>query len=325
MGKNPDDSFKFVASRRIKEYVRAGVSGVSGSGKTLGALRMAGGLARGNWSKVFYIQLERNDKNAYNNDKEWGVGAYMRLENPITPPYSMDVVMGALRAAALQGAEVVVFDSVSLVWAGEGGILDEKERLDASYAGWSKVNPGWYSFINWIVADSPYHFIGTFRAEEKRVAVEVPREGGGKPKMEIKSLGEKEISRPNTRYEFNLFFAQNHETKMAEIINSKSGMFQEGEKEVVLDYRLGEILAEWADQGQDSNAIRYDNYQLVNYFNLEEVSAYEAYMAEFGKRPEDKEALRNWRRLQLEEQRKQQQASRDAQRVATTAQAGVTK
>lgn len=316
MSKQGNDLFKFVPSRRIKEYVRAGISGVSGSGKTLGALRMAGGLARGDWSKVFYIQLERNDKNAYNNDPQWGVGAYMRLENPIGPPYNMDTIMGALRAAALQGASVVVLDSVSLVWAGEGGTLDTKESLDASYAGWSKVNPQWYAFINWIVADAPYHFVGVFRADEKREAVEVPREGGGKPKLEVKSLGLKEICRPNTRYEFNFFLALDHDTKKAEVINSKSGMLQDGVKEVEVNERLGEILAEWADQGQDANAVRYDNYQLVNYFNLDEVTAYEAYLAAFGKRPEDREALRNWYKTNTEEQRRQQLAQRDAQRQA---------
>jgi adenylylsulfate kinase-like enzyme len=59
-------AFQFSAARREKLSLRIGTYGLSGSGKTRGALLMAYGLCH-DWSKVFLIDADNRSSLGYVN------------------------------------------------------------------------------------------------------------------------------------------------------------------------------------------------------------------------------------------------------------------
>lgn len=108
-----------------------GVCGASGSGKTLSALMIARGLAGGDDSKIGVIDTESGRALHY---------APARGEKPsatkfgfrhldLRPPFTPEAYMGAIRAAEAAGFPVIMIDSCSHEWEGEGGLHDEHDDL----------------------------------------------------------------------------------------------------------------------------------------------------------------------------------------------------
>ncbi len=48
----------------------------------------------------------------------------------INPPYTIDKYVKAIEAAQAAGYDILIADSISHAWAGEGGLLDKKAALD---------------------------------------------------------------------------------------------------------------------------------------------------------------------------------------------------
>src|SRR5436309_1723879 len=109
-------------SRATKKHARfrLALCGPAGSGKTLSALRVAAGMG----GRVALIDTERGSASLYADRFEFDV-----LE--IHPAYQPSKYAAAIKAAQAAGYEVLVIDSLSHAWAGEGGIL---ETVDAAQA-----------------------------------------------------------------------------------------------------------------------------------------------------------------------------------------------
>lgn len=111
----------------IKPAVKAatpaliGISGPSGSGKTLSALRIARGLV-GPDGKIGMIDTENRRALFYAN--EAGGWDHMDLQPPFTPD-RYTASFKKFEDAGTYGC--VIVDSMSHVWAGEGGVLDMAE------------------------------------------------------------------------------------------------------------------------------------------------------------------------------------------------------
>lgn len=116
----------------FKPAVRAGVglligiAGPTGSGKTLSALRLARGLAGYDDSKIAFIDTEAGRalhyaprKGEAPNGFTFGF-AHAELSAPFTPEAYLDKIEEAESA----GFGVIVIDSFSHVWAGDGGLQD---------------------------------------------------------------------------------------------------------------------------------------------------------------------------------------------------------
>ena len=141
----------FSTAQRRKAKLRLGIDGPSGSGKTYSALLIAKGLARGDLAKVALIDTENGSGSLYAD-----LGPYAILD--FGPPYSVARFVKAHDAAVAEGYEVIVVDSLTHFWSGEGGILDTVDKIAAasnsgnSFAAWKKGTPLQKLFMDTMLA-----------------------------------------------------------------------------------------------------------------------------------------------------------------------------
>lgn len=175
-------SFSFKPAVRTKVSMLIGMIGGTGSGKTFSAMRLASGLAGG--KKFAVIDTEAGRALHYADQFDFDHG-------DLPPPFRPDAYIEAIMAADAAGYPVIVVDSMSHVWAGDGGVLDwAEEELDRMAGSDWKKREG-CKMASWIKPKMSHkqmvqrllqvraHLILCFRAEEK---IEMIREEG---KMKI--------------------------------------------------------------------------------------------------------------------------------------------
>jgi hypothetical protein len=113
-------TFHFAPAKREQVSLLIALAGASGSGKTFSALRLARGLAPS--GKIAFIDTEARRGLHYASEFDF-VHADMR------PPFTPARFIEGIRAAEQSGAEVVIIDSFSHEYDGEGGIIDWADKL----------------------------------------------------------------------------------------------------------------------------------------------------------------------------------------------------
>ena len=192
----------FEKVTRKKAKLRLALTGVSGGGKTLGALFIAYGMT-GDWSKVALIDTEHERARFYADRCDLGTGSF--LYAPFAPPYSPDRYKQLVQeAAGLVGPDgVVIVDSLSHAWNNEGGVLDIKEKIanqqgKNSYTAWSEAGKYQNDLINTILAVD-CHTIVTMRSK-----MEYAMQENDRGKMAPVKVGLAPIQREDTEYEFDI-------------------------------------------------------------------------------------------------------------------------
>lgn len=155
-----------------------GLAGGTGSGKTFSAFRLASGIAGG---KPFAV-IDTEARRALHYADQFKFD-HAELHAPFRP----EAYAEAIKAADAAGYPVIVVDSVSHVWAGDGGVLDwQEEELDrmagqdwkkreaCKMAAWIKPKMAHKKFVQSLL-QCRAHLILCFRAEEK---IEMVKEEG---------------------------------------------------------------------------------------------------------------------------------------------------
>jgi len=115
-----DDEITFTEARRENVALLIGMAGASGSGKTKSALELATGLADG--GRIFGIDTEAGRMKHYASE-------YIFVHGDMKPPFSPDRYLKAIDRAEQAGAAVIVIDSASHSWEGEGGLHDMHDAI----------------------------------------------------------------------------------------------------------------------------------------------------------------------------------------------------
>lgn len=158
-----------------------GIAGPTGSGKTLSALKMARGLAGGDDSRIFVLDTESERAKHYAPAKgeQPSAAKFGFRHADLRPPFAPQAYRDAVMAAEAAGAAVILVDSTSHVWAGDGGCLDWQEQEVNRMAGdnWAKREA--VKMAGWIKPKASHkrmvsaflccraHIIFCLRAEEK--------------------------------------------------------------------------------------------------------------------------------------------------------------
>lgn len=235
--------FKEATKENLK--LRMALIGPPGSGKTLSALFIARGLV-GDTGKIAVIDTENNSACLYSGKTE--IGSFQCAA--MNPPYVVDKYLKALGFAA-EHFDVVIVDSLSHAWAGEGGILDKKAALDEknpnanTYTNWKKINPEQNSLIS-AVLHSKIHTIVTLRTK-----IEYVLESNEKGKMVPKKMGLAPVQRDGVEYEFDIILdmAQDHS---ALATKDRTEIFQGEVFKPSVD--TGKKLAKWIIGGTKDEA-----------------------------------------------------------------------
>ena len=204
-------AFTFRPAAREDVGLLVGLSGGTGSGKTYSAFRLAKGIAGDTPFAV--IDTEAGRAKHY--------GDLFRFDHgDLKPPFRPDAYADAIAAADTAGYPVIIVDSTSHEWAGEGGVLDwqedELERMAGSdwkkreackMAAWIKPKMAHKHMVQRLLQVRA-HVILCFRAEPK---IEMVRNADGKMEIvEKKSLtglhGWIPIAEKNLPYELTASF-----------------------------------------------------------------------------------------------------------------------
>lgn len=182
--------------KAVKEQIdlRAAITGPTGGGKTYTALRLAFALGK----KVLVIDTERKSARKYATESPDGFPWDFDVIE--LPDYSPSTYTEAIHLGTKAGYEVIVIDSLSHAWEGEGGILELQQKYGGRYQDWAKVNPLHFGLIDAIL-NAPTHMIVTMRSKMD-YAMETVEDAKGTKHTEVKKVGMAPIQRAGVQYEF---------------------------------------------------------------------------------------------------------------------------
>lgn len=170
----PDNrqAFTFAPAKRAGVGLFVGVAGGTGSGKTFSALRIARGIA-GPTGKIAAIDTEAKRMSHYAGRFDFDV-------TDMGPPFRPERFAQAAADAEKAGYAVLVIDSMTHEWAGEGGVLDWHDELKGdderqNMRAWIKPKTAHKAMIGSLL-QRHIPIVFCFRAEEK-----VKVGPGGKP------------------------------------------------------------------------------------------------------------------------------------------------
>jgi KaiC/GvpD/RAD55 family RecA-like ATPase len=107
-------------AERRNAKIKLALQGPSGSGKTYSALQIAMGLTELN--NVVVIDTENYSADLYDHVGDFNV---IDLGKPFSPEKYIQAIDDSVKA----GMKVIIIDSLSHEWEGEGGILDIHSHL----------------------------------------------------------------------------------------------------------------------------------------------------------------------------------------------------
>jgi hypothetical protein len=222
--------------RRVK--LKMGVQGPSGSGKTWGALSLAKNL----WptAKICVVDTENDSASLYADRFEFDT-------IPLPPPFETARYEACIEAVVRGGYDVLIMDSISHQWDGEGGILRRKEEKDQrggnSYANWSSFTPEHTHFVE-LIKQAPIHIIATMRSKQDYIL-----EDNGKGKQAPRKVGMAPVQRDGFDYEFSIVFDVQMDHKAA-VSKNRTGLF-EGKILNLADKKVADQLREWLESGKE--------------------------------------------------------------------------
>lgn len=226
--------FTIRKAERSLSKLRIGLAGPSGSGKTYSALLLAHGLAE--WEHIAIIDTENGSADLYSHLGPYNV---LTLEKPFSPDRYID----AIKAAEEAEMKVIIIDSITHEWNGQGGILEMQDKLGGRFQDWAKVTPIHNRFIQAILT-SKAHIITTVRSKTDYA---MSNEGGGKSK--VQKVGMKPETREGFEYEMTVAFDLNI-NNMATISKDRTGQYPRDAAFIITE-DIGKDLAKWAESGID--------------------------------------------------------------------------
>lgn len=237
----------FEPVERRKAKLRMSLTGVSGAGKTLGALYIAYGITN-DWSKIALIDTEHERGRFYANRSDLPTPTGAFLYQSMTAPFSPEKYIAYVNeAAAVVGSEgVIIVDSFSHAWDNEGGVLDIKSGIAQragknDYTAWDEAGKIQNNLVNTILAVDA-HTIITMRAK-----MAYTMEQNDKGKMQPVKIGLAPVQRENTEYEFDIAMCISRDhtaviSKDTTFLDSFSG---------VITPEIGRQLHDWLDKGTE--------------------------------------------------------------------------
>lgn len=190
----------FVRATKSQIKARVALEGPTGAGKTLTALSWASAFGE----RIAVLDTERGRARLYSDRFTFDV-------QELSPPFSPQAYERCLREAS--DYDVIVVDSLSHAWEGEGGVLDIVDAAATrahgnSFAGWKEGTPALRSLIDRMLGLNA-HLIVTMRSKMEYV-LDTDQRGKQVPRK----VGMAPIMRQNVDYEFDLVADMDLEHRM---------------------------------------------------------------------------------------------------------------
>ena len=227
----------FRKAERRKAKLRLAITGPAGSGKTYGALLIAQGLG----GRIAMIDTENGSGDLYADTCDYDV-------QTLTAPYSIQKYLAAIHEAEEEGYDILIIDSLSHAWSGEGGLLDVHSQMTRSmksgnsYAAWNRITP-WHNRLIETMLSSKCHIIATMRTKTDYAMIQTE-----KGKTEIQKVGLAPVQRDGMDYEFTIVFDLSMEHSVT-VSKDRTSLFDRQIFNISAD--TGKILKKWLETGAD--------------------------------------------------------------------------
>lgn len=183
----------FKQAIKHESKLRLAIAGPSGSGKTYTALAVGTSMGR-----VALLDTERGSASKYADLFTFDV---LELE----PPFHPDRFIEVINAASAAGYDVLVLDSLTHAWNGQGGLLEivdeisRRMRNPNSFAAWKDATPIQNRLID-ALTSAKIHIIATMRSKQEYSQEKDEKTG----RMVVRKLGMAPIQRDGMEYEFDI-------------------------------------------------------------------------------------------------------------------------
>lgn len=243
----------FKKAQREQVRIKISIAGPAGSGKTMSSLLMAYGLIKAEhpewdditiWDHIVVADSENGSASLYVGTQvgTTKIGAYNVID--LSPPFTAQTYIDAIHMAEEHNMSVIIVDSLSHVWSGDGGLLDEQNKIAArtnnSYTSWRTISPQYTKLVDTIL-QSPCHVITAVRAKMDYQQVK-----GDNGKTQVKAVGMGMVLRDGYEYEVTvaLMLDADH---VASATKDRTGLFDGQYFTITAD--TGKKLYEWLSSG----------------------------------------------------------------------------
>lgn len=229
---------------KSKALLRLALIGTAGSGKSKSSLLLASGLG-GSEARIGVIDTERRSSSFYAKQFKFKV-------IHLTPPYTVAKYREAITTFEDAGFDIIIVDSLSHAWAGEGGLLDKQGQLEASgryknsFSTWRDITPEHNKLVDQIL-QSPCHIIVTMRVKTEYVMEEQTR--NGRMVTVPKKVGLSPIQRDGLEFEMSVVMDID-ELHFARATKDRTDLFNGWRDQITA--KTGEMLRKWLDDGEEA-------------------------------------------------------------------------
>ena len=191
----------FQKATKHESKLRLALIGPSGSGKTYTALAIAKAMAEQlpdlDTARIALIDSEHGSASKY--------ADLFRFDTAKLDSFSPLAYVNYIRAAEDAGYDIIIIDSLSHAWMGQGGVLDQVDqaakRSSNKFAAWRDVTPRHNALVDALLRCRA-HLIVTLRAKTRYAMDEV--EEGGRKRTVVRKLGMEAMQRDGIEYEFDV-------------------------------------------------------------------------------------------------------------------------
>lgn len=229
---------KFQKATKQQRRARILINGPAGSGKTYTALT---------WAKVFGKRIGVLDTEHGSALDYADLFDFDHLD--LEPPYSVERYTAGLAAAAEEGLDVLVVDSLSHAWAGKGGLLNlvdtyASQHRGDSFGAWRDVTPKHLEFVEALLS-FPGHLICTARAK-----MDYQLQQNDRGKWEPVKLGLAPVQRDGLEYEFAIVAEMTVPDNVLTVTKSRCAQIVPGMTQDKPDDRIARVVADWLAVGE---------------------------------------------------------------------------
>lgn len=224
---------EFKKASREQKKARIAICGTAGSGKTWGALELATVLGK----KIALIDTEASSASLYADKFTFDT---LQLQ----PPFEADRYVAAIDAAEKAGYDVLIIDSLSHAWAGEGGLLDKHGKLadreKNSFTAWRHVTPDHNRLVDKMLRAN-MNVIVTMRSKTE---YSIEKDG---ERTVIKKMGMAPVQREGVDYEFDIVLDVDQASHTATASKDRTTLFNN--RIVKINKQVGEDILNWMKSG----------------------------------------------------------------------------
>lgn len=231
--------FKKAERRQVR--LKIALTGPSGSGKTFSSLLIAAAIGK----RIAVIDTENKSASLYADAEKGPLAGIIFDILEIDPPYTIQKYLDGIADAEKDGYDVLIIDSISHAWAGEGGLLDKKTALDVrphsnQYTNWGPITKEHEQFRARLL-QSDIHIIATMRSKQDYILEDT---GGKKVPRKV---GMAPIQRDGMEYEFTtvLDLAMDHNAMSSK---DRTGLFDGQVFKPTVE--TGRLFVTWLNTGK---------------------------------------------------------------------------